>query len=110
MTPESFREFGHRIVDWIADYRAQIESRPVMSRVAPGDVRRRLSETPPERGDNLRGVIDDLDRIILPGITHWNHPGFFAYFPSNMNLSGVLAELAIAGLGAQCVLWPSSHP
>ena len=108
MTPELFRELGHHIVDWIADYRAQIESRPVMSRVAPGDIRRWLPETPPEHGDNLRGVMDDLERIILPGITHWNHPGFFAYFPSNMNLSAVLAEMVIAGLGAQGMSWQTS--
>ena len=108
MTPESFRDLGHRIVDWIADYRAEIESRPVMSRVAPGDVRRQLPEAPPERGGNLSGVIADLDRIILPGITHWNHPAFFAYFPSNMDLSAVLAEMVIAGLGVQGMSWQTS--
>lgn len=108
MTPESFRDLGHRIVDWIADYRAEIESRPVMSRVAPGDVRRQLPEAPPERGGNLSGVIADLDCIILPGITHWNHPAFFAYFPSNMDLSAVLAEMVIAGLGVQGMSWQTS--
>jgi aromatic-L-amino-acid decarboxylase len=108
MTPESFRELGHSIVDWVADYRAQIESRPVMSRVAPGDIHRQLPKAPPKHGDKLNGLIDDLEGIVLPGITHWNHPAFFAYFPSNMNLSAVLAEMVIAGLGAQGMSWQTS--
>jgi aromatic-L-amino-acid decarboxylase len=108
MTTEEFRELGHRLVDWIAAYRANIESRPVMSRARPGDIVRQLPSVPPQHGDSFDGLLDDFERIVLPGITHWNHPGFFAYFPSNMPLSGVLAELAIAGLGAQCMSWQTS--
>jgi aromatic-L-amino-acid/L-tryptophan decarboxylase len=108
MTPEAFREFGHQIVDWVADYRAKIESRPVMSRVSPGEIRAQFPVAPPERGGGLPGVMDDLERLILPGITHWNHPGFFAYFPSNMDLSAVLAEMVIAGLGVQGMSWQTS--
>jgi aromatic-L-amino-acid decarboxylase len=108
MTAEEFRELGHRMVDWIASYRAGIESRPVMSRARPGDIARQFPSTPPQHGDFCDGILDDFDRILLPGVTHWNHPGFFAYFPSNMPLSGVLAELAIAGLGAQCMSWQTS--
>ena len=108
MTPEEFRELGHRMVDWIAAYRAGIESRPVMSRAQPGDITRQFPDVPPEHGDYFDGVFDDLEHILLPGITHWNHPGFFAYFPSNMPLSGVLAELAIAGIGAQGMSWQTS--
>lgn len=108
MTPEEFRRTGHALVDWIAEYRAGIERLPVMSRVAPGAIRAQLPAAPPERGAALDAVLADLDRVILPGITHWNHPGFFAYFPSNMSLASVLADLTIAGLGAQCMSWQTS--
>ena len=108
MTPEEFRRIGHALVDWIAEYRAGMERLPVMSPVAPGVIRAQLPAAPPERGASLDTIIGDLDRIILPGITHWNHPGFFAYFPSNTSLASVLADLTAAGLGAQCMSWQTS--
>src|SRR5271169_2317473 len=108
MTPEEFRRTGHALVDWIAEYRAGIERLPVMSPAVPGAIRAQLPAAPPERGAPLDAVLADLDRIILPGITHWNHPGFFAYFPSNTSLASVLADLAAAGLGAQCMSWQTS--
>jgi aromatic-L-amino-acid decarboxylase len=108
MTPEEFRHVGHALVDWIAQYRAGIERLPVMSPVAPGAIRAQLPAAPPERGSALDSIIGDLDRIILPGITHWNHPGFFAYFPSNTSFASVLADLTAAGLGAQCMSWQTS--
>jgi aromatic-L-amino-acid decarboxylase len=108
MTPEEFRLLGYDLVDWIANYRAGIENLPVMSRVNPGEIRARLPVTPPQRGEPLKNIVADLDSLILPGITHWNHPGFFAYFPSNMSLPSVLAELVGAGLGAQCMSWQTS--
>jgi len=108
MTPEEFRRTGHALVDWIAEYRAGIERLPVMSPVAPGSIRAQLPATPPENGAPLDSIIVDLDRVVLPGITHWNHPGFFAYFPSNTSLASVLADLTAAGLGAQCMSWQTS--
>jgi len=108
MTPEEFRRTGHALVDWIAEYRAGIEHLPVMSPVTPGAIRAQLPTEPPEVGAPLDSILGDLDRIILPGITHWNHPGFFAYFPSNMSLCAVLADLTCAGLGAQCMSWQTS--
>ena len=108
MDTEEFRTLGHALVDWIARYRGEIERYPVMSQVAPGEVRKRLPAEPPEQGGGLANVIDDLDRVILPGITHWNHPSFFAYFPSNSDLSSVLADLVCAGLGAQAMSWQTS--
>src|SRR5580658_3241641 len=106
--PEAFRRYGHQLVDWVADYRQGIEHRPVMSPVAPGEIRRGLPARPPEGPEEFGAVLGDLERLILPGITHWNHPSFFAYFPSNMTLPAVLAELVIAGLGPQCMSWQTS--
>src|SRR5208282_2840857 len=108
MTPEEFRRTGHALVDWIAEYRAGMERLPVMSPAPPGAIRAQLPAAPPERGAPLDAALADLDRIILPGITHWNHPGFFAYFPSNTSLASLLADLAAAGLGAQCMSWQTS--
>ncbi len=108
MTPEEFRSVGHALVDWIAEYRSGIERLPVMSPVAPGAIRAQLPAQPPERGTPLDSIVVDLERIILPGITHWNHPGFFAYFPSNTSFASVLADLTAAGLGAQCMSWQTS--
>ncbi len=108
MTPEEFRKLGHALVDWIAEYRAGIAQRPVMSPAKPGEIRAQFPAAPPQKGAPLANICADLDRMILPGITHWNHPSFFAYFPSNTSLSSVLAELAGAGLGPQCMSWQTS--
>ena len=108
MTPEEFRRFGHELVDWVAAYREGIREFPVMSRVAPGDVRRRFPEDPPVQGGHLPEALDAFRKDILPGITHWNHPGFFAYFPSNSDLASVLADLLSSGLGVQGMSWQTS--
>src|SRR5512135_2302420 len=108
MTPAQFREHGRRVVDWIADYYERIESLPVLSQVAPGQVCAALPESPPERGEPFEAVLADLDRVILPGITHWQHPAFFAYFPSNASFPAILGDLLSAGLGVQGMLWASS--
>ncbi len=108
MNPDDFRRAGHQLVDWIADYRSRIEEFPVMSGVAPGEIRCRLPSAPPQQGEPFDQVIADLEQIILPGITHWNHPGFFAYFPSNTSLASVLGDLASSGLGAQAMNWQTS--
>ncbi|BDU73932.1 aromatic-L-amino-acid decarboxylase [Mesoterricola silvestris] len=96
------------MVEWIAGYRERMADLPVMSPLEPGDVKRMLPAAPPLKGGSLEGVTGDLDRIVLPGITHWNHPGFFAYFPSNSDLASVLADMACAGLGAQGMSWQTS--
>jgi aromatic-L-amino-acid decarboxylase len=108
VTPEEFRRVGRLLIDWIAEYRSRIGERPVMSRVSPGQIRALLPSEPPSRGEPLESVVAELDRIVLPGITHWNHPGFFAYFPSNSSLASVLADLVSAGLGAQGMSWQTS--
>jgi aromatic-L-amino-acid decarboxylase len=104
VTPEEFRRVGHRVVDWIADYRVRAATLPVLSRVAPGDVRRRLPATPPEAGEPL----EDLETTILPGITHWQHPGFFAYFPANATLASALGDFLSTGLGVIGLNWQAS--
>src|SRR5664280_3648506 len=108
MDPSEFRRLGHELVDWIADYRERIAEFPVMSRVAPGEIEALLPAAPPRRAEGLSDIAADLERIVLPGITHWNHPGWFAYFPSNTDLSSVLADLVAAGLGPQCMSWRTS--
>ena len=108
MTPDEFRTLGHQLIEWVASYRERLADLPVMSPVGPGDVRRHFPASPPEQGLPLSEVLPLLDQAILPGITHWNHPRFFAYFPSNSSLPSVLADLLSAGLGAQGMSWQTS--
>ena len=108
MDPSEFRRLGHELVNWVADYREHIAEYPVMSRVEPGEIEALLPAAPPRQAEGLAGIEADLERIVLPGITHWNHPGWFAYFPSNTDLSSVLADLVAAGLGPQCMSWQTS--
>ena len=108
MDTNTFRRLGHELVDWVAGYRERLESFPVLSRANPGDIRAMMPPSPPLRGLGLEGMAQDLDRIVLPGITHWAHPGFFAYFPSNADYSSVLADLVTAGLGVQGMSWQTS--
>ncbi len=108
MKNEDFRRSGHQFVDWIADYFENIEKFPVLSRVEPGDVKKLIPAVPPSRGEAMEGIFADFEKIILPGITHWQHPGWFAYFPANNSPASVLGELLTAGLGAQCMLWQTS--
>ncbi|GAB4375666.1 MAG: pyridoxal-dependent decarboxylase [Calditrichia bacterium] len=108
MTPEEFRRYGRLVVDWIADYYQRIESFPVLSPLKPGEVRRKLPPGPPEKGENFEDILKDIDRIILPGITHWQSPNFFAYFPANASPPAILGELLSAGLGVQGMLWATS--
>jgi len=109
---EDFRQLGHRMVDWIADYWGRVESFPVRSQVAPGAVAARLPEHPPEEGlggrEGWEAVFQDLESVVLPGITHWQSPSFFAYFPANASGPAVLGELLSAGLGVQGMLWSTS--
>jgi aromatic-L-amino-acid decarboxylase len=108
MDTSEFRTLGHELIDWIADYRERIGDLPVMSRVQPGEVAAQLPAEPPQLGGDLGGIIADLDQIVMPGITHWNHPGFLAYFPSNTDLSSVLADIVASGLGVQGMSWLTS--
>jgi aromatic-L-amino-acid decarboxylase len=108
MTPEEFREHGYRVIDWIADYQQRIETLPVLSQVAPGDIRRRLPAHPPRTGEDFSALLADLDTVILPGVTHWQHPSFFAYFPANASGPAILGDLLASGLGVQGMLWATS--
>lgn len=108
MTPEEFRTFGHQLIDWIADYRARVASFPVMARTAPGDIRARIAAEPPEQPESFEAILRDLDEIILPGLSHWQHPSFFGYFPSNGLLASVLGDYASTGLGVLGLSWQAS--
>jgi phenylpropionate dioxygenase-like ring-hydroxylating dioxygenase large terminal subunit len=106
--PERFREEGRAVVDWIADYWASLASRPVSSAVSPGHVRSHLPLRPPEAAEPLADVLHDLDRVIAPGLLHWQHPAFFGYFPASASGPSILGELLSAGLGVQGMLWATS--
>jgi aromatic-L-amino-acid decarboxylase len=108
MTPEEFRRFGHALIDWVADYRERVGELPVMSQVAPGDIKRQLPSSPPSQPEPFAEVMKDLDRVVLPGLSHWQHPSFFGYFPAGGQLSSVLADVASTGLGVLGVSWQSS--
>jgi aromatic-L-amino-acid decarboxylase len=108
MTPEEFRAAGHRLIDWIADYRASVERLPVMARTEPGDIKRQLPAHPPVDPEPFDALLADLDRIIVPGLSHWQHPRFFAYFPSNGSLASVLGDYVSTGLGVLGLAWQSS--
>jgi len=108
MTPDEFRRHGHAIVDWIAAYQEQVERYPVLSKVEPGEIRSRLPETAPEHGEPFEQVMADVDRIIMPGVTHWQSPNFFAFFPCNASGPAILGDLLSAGLGVQGMMWVTS--
>jgi aromatic-L-amino-acid/L-tryptophan decarboxylase len=105
---EEFRRHGHALVDWIATYLDGVERLPVSGAVQPGEVRAQLPASPPAAPEPFDAVLADLDRVIVPGLTHWQHPSFFAYFPGNSNYPSILGELAAAGLGVNAMLWATS--
>lgn len=108
MTPEEFRAEGHRLIDWIADYRTRAETLPVMTGTQPGDIKRQLPAAPPIAPEPFDAIVGDLDRIIVPGLSHWQHPRFFGYFPSNGLLASVLGDFVSTGLGVLGLAWQSS--
>ncbi len=108
MTPDEFRRWGAEAVEWVARYMERVEEFPVLSRSAPGDIRRSLPPHPPDRGEPFDAIFRDLDEVIMPGITHWQSPRFFGYFPANVSGPSILGELLSAGLGVQGMLWSTS--
>jgi len=105
---EAFRAAGHEVVDWIAEYLARIEDYPVLSRVRPGSIRSKLPARPPEEPEPFSRILDDFRSLIIPGITHWNHPGFMAYFSSSGSVAGILGEFLTAALNVNAMLWRTS--
>jgi aromatic-L-amino-acid decarboxylase len=108
MHPDEFRRHAHQLVDWMADYFRDVGALPVTPSVQPGDILRRLPQSPPEAGEPFPQLFQDFREVIMPGMTHWNHPGWFAYFPANNSPPSVLAEMLTATLGAQCMSWATS--
>lgn len=105
VSPERFRREGHALVDWIADYLARLEDLPVLPPVEPGEIRARLPKAPPHEAESFAKVLADLDRIVLPGLTHWGHPRFFAWFNSSGSAPGILGETLAAAFNANCMTW-----
>jgi aromatic-L-amino-acid decarboxylase len=108
MTPREFRRHGREVIDWIADYLESVEQYPVLSQVKPGEIRARLPASPPVHAEPFDALLRDMSEIVLPGITHWQSPNFFGYFPSNNSFPSILGELLSAGLGVQGMLWTTS--
>jgi aromatic-L-amino-acid/L-tryptophan decarboxylase len=108
MDSNEFRRHAHEFVDWMADYLSTVEALPVRSQVAPGEIAAQLSPGPPLEGEAMDDIFADFRRDILPGVTHWQHPSFFAYFPANSSPPSLLAEMLTATLGAQCMMWQTS--
>jgi len=108
MTPDEFRRHGHAVIDWIADYQSRVESFPVLSQVKPGEIRASLPANPPAQGEQFDALLKDVGQLILPGVTHWQSPNFFAYFPCNASGPGILGDLLSSGLGVQGMLWSTS--
>jgi len=108
MKPDDFRKYGHKIVDWMADYLDEVESYPVKSLVKPGEILDQLPIEPPQKGESFGEIFSDFNSVVMPGMTHWQHPCFFAYFPANSSRISVLAEMLTSTLGAQCMIWQTS--
>jgi aromatic-L-amino-acid/L-tryptophan decarboxylase len=108
MQPDEFRRHAHELVDWMADYLRDVGERRIVPGVAPGEIRRSLPAAPPQAGEPFERIAADFSERIMPGMTHWNHPGWFGYFPANHSPPSILAEMLIATLGAQCMSWQTS--
>ncbi len=108
MNIEEFKNTAHQFVDWIVEYYKEIEKYPVKSQVQPGEIFNKLPDTPPLKSENIQNIFRDFQNIIIPGITHWQSPNFFAYFPANSSYPSLLAEMLTAAMGAQCMKWETS--
>lgn len=108
MNPDEFRKHAHELVEWMAGYMENVEKYPVKSLVAPGEIFNKISDTPPVNSEPFSALMKEFEEIIMPGITHWQNPNFFAYFPANTSPPSILAEMLISTLGAQCMIWETS--
>ena len=108
MSPEEFRRFGHELIDWIAEYFERIETLPVLSQIEPGDLKAQLPASPPTSGEPMEQIIADVDRLIVPALTHWSHPSFFAYFATSTSAPGIFGELLSAAFDNKAMLWRTS--
>jgi aromatic-L-amino-acid decarboxylase len=108
MSSAEFRRFGHELIDWIADYFDRIDDLPVLAAIEPGDLKAQLPQTPPLSGEPMEQIIADLDRLIVPALTHWSHPSFFAYFATSTSGPGILGELLTAAFDNKAMLWRTS--
>ncbi len=108
MSPDEFREWGHRSIDWVADYLTDLETRQVSPDVEPGTIRARIPDRAPEVGEGMERIFRDMEELILPGVTHWNSPNFFAYFSSSAPGPGILGELLTAALNTNAMMWRTS--
>jgi aromatic-L-amino-acid decarboxylase len=110
MSVEEFRHYGHQVIDWIAEYLSNPGRFPVLSQVEPGQIKAALPGRPPREGEEMDAILADLDRVIVPGLTHWNHPSFFAYFPMNASIPGILGDIVATGLNVNAMMWRTSPP
>ncbi len=108
MKKEEFREFGHQLIDWISDYFDQIETFPVLAQIEPGSLQAQLPATPPAKGESMQEIIADIDKLIVPALTHWSHPSFFAYFATSTSAPGIFGELLSAAFDNKAMLWRTS--
>lgn len=108
MTPDEFRRYGRQMIDWIADYWERVDQMSILPDVEPGEIRAALPPAAPETGEAFDAIFADLDRVVMPGVTHWQSPGWFAYFPANVSFPSILGDLAASGLGQQGMLWQTS--
>jgi aromatic-L-amino-acid decarboxylase len=108
MDTENFKKLGYEFIDWVADYMVAVEKYPVLSQVKPGDIKARIPSEAPLDGEPIDKIFTDFKEIIMPGMTHWQHPNWYAYFPANNSPPSVLAEMLTAGLGTQCMIWQTS--
>jgi len=108
MSKEEFRRFGHELIDWVAEYLEHVEDLPVLAQIEPGDLKAQLPAVPPEKGEAMEKIIADVDRLIVPALTHWNHPSFFAYFATSTSAPGIFGELLSAAFDNKAMLWRTS--
>src|SRR5947209_11976718 len=108
MSTEEFRRFGHEIVDWIANYFEQSEDLPVLAQGEPGELKAQLPAVPPDHGESMEAILADVDRLIVPALTHWSHPSFFAYFATSPSAPGIFGELLSAAFDVKSMLWRTS--
>ena len=108
MDREDFRRFGHEFVDWIADYFDRVEDLPVLAAIEPGDLKAQLPQTPPEHGESMEQILADVDRLIVPALTHWSHPSFFAYFATSTSAPGIFGEMLASAFDNKAMLWRTS--